>query len=292
MDPVFVGVLGTLLIFVLLFLGMPIAFTCMLVGFSGICLLAHPGAALPLIARTVYEVCSDFNYTVIPLFIVMGSLAGVTGLTKELYGTFEKWLRRLPGGLGIATIAACAGFAAVSGSSVATAAAMSTVALPQMDRFNYAPKLAAGCVAAGGTLGFLIPPSLGFVVYGMLTEQSVGKLLIAGIVPGLCLAAAFGLTVYFMVKMNPGLAPMSPEPVSWGERFRALTGVWQALSLFLLVVGGIWVGLFTPTEAGAGWRMACCLPCTIFTSPGVFWALPLPVFFSSPFRRGVSAVPG
>jgi tripartite ATP-independent transporter DctM subunit len=251
MDPVTVGILGTVLAFLLLFLGMPIAFALMFAGFIGVSYLAAPGAALPMVGRTVYEVSSHFPYTVIPLFIVMGGFAGSSGMTSDLYRAFDKWLRRLPGGLAVATIAACAGFAAVSGSSVATAATMGTVALPEMKRFNYHPRLATGSVAAGGTLGFLIPPSIGFIVYGMLTEQSIGKLLVAGILPGFLLAGAFILIVIIMVKLNPQLAPASPEPVSWGERFSSLLAIWEPLLVFFLVMGGIYGGFFTPTEAGA-----------------------------------------
>jgi len=251
LDPVTAGVLGTALVFLLLFLGMPIAFALMFVGFAGISYLTSIEAGLPIAARTVYEVSAYYPYTVIPLFIVMGGFAGSSGMTKDLYITFDKWFRKLPGGLGIATIGACAGFAAVSGSSVATAATMGTVALPEMKRFNYHPRLATGSIAAGGTLGFLIPPSIGFIVYGMLTEQSIGKLLVAGMIPGLLLALAYIGIIIAMVKLNPSLAPTIPESVSWRERFSSLMGVWEPLAVFLLVMGGIYGGFFTPTEAGA-----------------------------------------
>jgi tripartite ATP-independent transporter DctM subunit len=251
LDPIIVGLVGTGALFVLLALGMPIAFALMLVGFSGISYLASVQAALPVVASTVYEVSAYYPYTVIPLFIVMGGFAGSSGLTRDLYSAFEKWLRRLPGGLGIATIGACAGFSAVSGSSVATAAAMGTVALPEMKRHHYHPRLATGSVAAGGTLGFLIPPSIGFVVYGMLTEQSIGKLLVAGVFPGLLLAAAYVAIIILLVKLNPKLAPARDEAVTWAERFTALLGVWEPLLLFAIVMGGIYLGFFTPTEAGA-----------------------------------------
>lgn len=251
MDPVIVGVIGTILVFFLLFLGMPIAFALMLVGFAGIAYLTSLEAALPVAARTVYEVSAFYPYTVIPLFIVMGGFAGSSGMTRELYGTFDKWFRKLPGGLAIATIGACAGFAAVSGSSVATAATMGTIAFPEMKRFNYHPGLSTGSIAAGGTLGFLIPPSIGFIVYGMMTEQSIGKLLVAGMIPGLTLAAAYIAIIVVRVKLNPSLAPASPEPVSWREKFTALTGIWEPLAIFLVVMGGIYLGFFTPTEAGA-----------------------------------------
>lgn len=251
MEPVTVGIIGTVLVFVLLFLGMPIAFALMLVGFAGLSYLASPGAALPVMAQTVYDVSAKYAYTVIPLFIVMGGFAGSSGLTREMYSTFDKWLRKLPGGLGIATIGACAGFAAVSGSSVATAATMGTVALPEMKRYGYHPMLATGSVAAGGTLGFLIPPSIGFVVYGMLTEQSIGRLLVAGMLPGILLAVAYAGVVVTMVKLRPEMAPASPEPVTWHDKFSSLMGVWEPLVLFLVVMGGIYLGFFTPTEAGA-----------------------------------------
>ena len=250
MDPVLSGIIGTLLVFLLLSLGMPIAFSMMLAGFLGISSLASVEAALPVLARTVYETTSYYPYTVIPLFVVMGGFAGSSGMTRQLYAAFDKWLRILPGGLGIATIAACAGFAGVSGSSVATAAAMGTVAIPEMDRYRYSPELSAGTVAAGGTLGFLIPPSIGFVVYGMLTEQSIGKLLIAGIVPGLLLALAYIIVIVAWVKINPKAAPSRPDVVSWRSKFSSLLPVWEPLMIFLLVMGGIYFGYFTPTEAG------------------------------------------
>ncbi len=251
MSPVAVGILGSVLLVILLFLGMPIAFVMMLVGFLGISYLTSVNAALPVLARTVYEVASNYPYTIIPLFILMGGFAGNAGITQELYQTFDKWFRKLPGGLGIATIAACAGFAALSGSSVAGAAAMGTIALPEMRRFHYAPKLATGVVAAGGTLGFLIPPSLGFVVYGMLTEQSIGKLLIAGILPGILLSAAYIAIIIIEVKMDSSLAPITPGGVSWKEKVLALSGVWETLLVFFLVMGGIYLGFINPTEAGA-----------------------------------------
>jgi tripartite ATP-independent transporter DctM subunit len=239
-----------LLVF-LLFLGMPIAFVMMFVGFLGISYLASVSAALPVVAKTVYETASYYPYTIIPLFILMGGFAGNAGITKELYETFDKWFRKLPGGLSIATIVACAFFAALSGSSVAAAAAMGAIAIPEMRRFNYSPKLAVGTVAAGGTLSFLIPPSLGFVVYGMLTEQSIGKLLISGIIPGILLSLAFITIVVIQVKSDPSVAPSNPEEVSFKEKLLALKGIWETVLVFLIVMGGIYLGFINPTEAGA-----------------------------------------
>jgi tripartite ATP-independent transporter DctM subunit len=249
MDPILVGILGSCILFFLLLTGLPIAFSLMLTGFLGISYLASIKAALPLIARTVYESSSHYPYTIIPLFIVMGSYAEITGISSDLYDTFDKWLRRLPGGLGMATIASIAGFSAISGSSVASSAAFGKVAYPEMRRFSYSPRLAAGTIAAGATIDFLIPPSLGFVIFGMLTEQSIGKLLISGMVPGLILAGAFMGILYVWVKLNPHAALSSPEGVSWKEKFSALKGIWETVVIFLLVFGGIYTGLFTPTEA-------------------------------------------
>src|SRR4030042_647423 len=249
MDPVIVGIFGVCLLFLFLLMGMPIAFFLMLTGFLGTAYLTSINAALPMVARTVYESASQYSYTIIPLFIVMGSYAEISGISSDLYNTFDKWLRRLPGGLGMATIAAIAGFSAISGSSVASSAAFGKIAYPEMRRFNYSPRLAAGTVAAGATIDFLIPPSLGFVIFGMLTEQSIGKLLISGIIPGLILAGSFMVILYVWVKFSPNSALSSPEGASWREKLAALKGVWETVVIFLLVIGGIYTGLFTPTEA-------------------------------------------
>lgn len=250
-DPIVVGILGSLLVMVLLLLKMPIAFLMMFVGFLGIWKLTSFEAALPVVARTVYETAANYPYTIIPLFILMGGFANTAGITRALYETFDKWFRRLPGGLGVATIAACAGFAAVSGSSVAGAAAMGNIALPEMKRFHYHPKLATGVVAAGGTLSFLIPPSLGFVVYGMLTEQSIGKLLVSGIIPGILLSSAYMAVVIGQVKLNPSIAPTIPGKVTFGVKLKAFKGIWESILVFFIVMGGIYLGFINPTEAGA-----------------------------------------
>jgi tripartite ATP-independent transporter DctM subunit len=249
MDPVMIGIIGSCLLFLLLLIGMPIAFSLIFVGFLGVSYLASIQAALPLIARTVYETSYHYPYTIIPLFIVMGGYAEISGISSDLYDTFDKWLRKLPGGLGMATIASIAGFSAISGSSVASSAAFGKVAYPEMRRFNYSPRLASGTVAAGATIDFLIPPSLGFVIFGMLTEQSIGKLLISGIIPGLMLAGAFMGILYVWVKFNPNSALSSPEGVSWKDKIYALKGIWETVAIFLLVIGGIYLGFLTPTEA-------------------------------------------
>jgi len=250
MEPTALGAAGLLALPVLLACGMPIAFLLMGLGLAGLWALAGPEAALPVPARVLYETAAHYPFSLIPLFVFMGHLAGAGGVTRDLYTSFDIWLRRLPGGLALATLGACAGFAAICGSSVAAAAAMGSVALPEMRRFGYSPRLATGVVAAGGTLSFLIPPSLGFVVYGMLTEQSIGKLLVAGILPGGLLCAAYGAVVVCWSLLFPAHAPAQPHPSSAGEKLRALKGVWQSALLFALVMGGIYSGRINPTEAG------------------------------------------
>lgn len=251
MNPIGVGILGIILLLALLILGMPIAFVMMLVGVLGISYLTSIPAALPVVAKTVYETVSHYPYTIIPLFVLMGGFAGIGGLTQKLFIAFDKWFRNWPGGLGIATIFSCAFFAALSGSSVAAAAAMGSIAIPEMRKFLYAPQLAVGVVAAGGTLSFLIPPSLGFVVYGVLTEQSIGKLFISGLLPGILLTLAFIIVIIILVRLNPTLAPMASKEIKWKEKISAFLGVWETLMVFTIVIGGIYLGVINPPEAGA-----------------------------------------
>ncbi len=251
MDPLMTGIVGIVAVFFLLVLRMPIAYALMLVGCAGAAYLSSGSAALPMVPRTLFGVSSFYSYTVIPLFVAMGCFAEQVGMIRNIYDAFDKWFRKLPGGLAITTIGASAGFAAVSGSSVATAAAIGTCALPEMRRFGYSPRLATGSIAAGGTLGWLIPPSVGFIIYAMLTEQSVGKLLIAGIVPGFLLAAAYVSIIIIWVKINPGLARPAAGEITWQEKIASLKKIWSSLVTFLLVVGGMYLGFFTPTEAAA-----------------------------------------
>jgi tripartite ATP-independent transporter DctM subunit len=251
MDPQTIGIIGIAGLFLLLIIGMPIGFSLAFVGFWGISSLTDISVALPTLVRSFYGTFTTYSFTVIPLFVIMGELASVSGLSQGIYAVADKWLRRLPGGLAIATIGACAGFAAICGSSVATAATLGRVALPEMEKFNYDTRLATGSVAAGGTLGFLIPPSIGFVVYGILTEQSIGKLLISGFLPGFLLAFAYTLIIIAWVMINPKAAPSNPAKVPFGEKLKSLKTIWELIVVFLLVMGGIYLGFFTPTEAGA-----------------------------------------
>jgi len=226
MSPFVTGLVGTALMFVLIFLKMPISFSMLITGFLGILFLTNVEAALGSVALTLYRCFSDYALTVVPLFVLMGALANVSGISGETFQVAEKWLRRLPGGLAMATIAGCAAFASICGSNIATVATLGSVALPEMKKARYADSLATGSVAAGGTLGFLIPPSIGFVIYALLTEQSVGRLLIAGFFPGLLLAVLWMGSIIVSVRLNPGLAPVSLARVSWKERLYALRNLW------------------------------------------------------------------
>ena len=192
---------------------------------------------------------TDYTFGVIPMFLLMGAFVSNSGMSRELFRAANAFLGHLKGGLGIATIAACAGFAAISGSSVATAATFSTVAYPEMRRFNYPQSFATGVIAAGGTLGAMLPPSTVLAVYGIITEQDIGKLFIAGILPGALAAAMYIITVVLIGLARPGFLPSGPKS-SWSERLAAVRDVWATLLLFVFVIGGLYGGLFTPTEAG------------------------------------------
>ncbi|MFH1123821.1 MAG: TRAP transporter large permease [Pseudomonadota bacterium] len=242
------GIVGIAFLFLLFSSGMPIAFVMALVGWLGYVYLGSLDAGLNVLGLAFYAGGTTYTLSVIPLFVLMGQLASHSGLSHQIYWAVERWLGHRRGGLAMATIGACAGFAAISGSSVATAATMGTVALPEMKKYRYSLSLATGTVAAGGTLGILIPPSATFVFYAILTEQSVGKLFIAGVLPGIMLAVLFMLTINIWVRINPQVAPRG-EGATLRERIAALKGVGGILSLFLLVMGGIYTGVFTPTEA-------------------------------------------
>ncbi len=249
MTPTFVGILGIGFLFVFFALGMPIGFVMALVGFAGYAYLVGLHGALTNLGLAFYSTATTYTLSVIPLFVLMGQFAAYSGLSRDIYYTIYKWIGHLRGGLAIATIGGCAGFAAISGSSLATAATMGTVALPEMKRYRYDTGLATGTVAAGGTLGILIPPSVTFIVYAMLAEQSVGKLFIAGILPGLLLAGLFSLVIYVQSCISPQFGPPGPKS-TLNERINALKGIWGVAVLFVVVMGGIYAGVFTPTEAG------------------------------------------
>jgi hypothetical protein len=220
-----------------------------LVGVSGFAYLVNGGAALKIIGHTSMRTVTDYTFGVIPMFLLMGAFVTNSGMSQELFRAANTFLGHRRGGLGIATIAACGGFAAISGSSVATAATFSTVAYPEMRRYGYPESFAAGVIAAGGTLGAMLPPSTVLAVYGIITEQDIGKLFIAGILPGILAATMYMMTVALIGWARPKFLPSGPRS-SWKERLRSVRDVWATLLLFIFVIGGLYGGLFTPTEAG------------------------------------------
>jgi len=250
MSPELVGIIGIAVLLVLFALRMQVGLSMLMVGFLGYCYLTTTQAGLTKLGIDPYATASAYSLSVIPLFVLMGMFLSYGGLGRDLYQAVDAWMGHLRGGLAIATIGACAAFAAVSGSTTATAATMGTVALPEMKRYNYKDSLATACVAAGGTLGILIPPSVILILYGVLTEEPIGKLLIAGILPGILQAVLFTVTIYLQVRQNPSLAPLHPE-AAFREKLVSLRKVWPVPALFLLTMGGIYFGVFTPTEGSA-----------------------------------------
>jgi C4-dicarboxylate transporter DctM subunit len=247
-----VAIIGFVVLFVLMLLRVPVGMAMGLVGVGGFAYIVGGAPALKNVGHTTARTVTDYNFAVIPLFLLMGSFATTSGMSRELFRAANAFLGHLRGGLGIATIAACGGFAAICGSSVATAATFSRVAYPEMRRFGYPQSFATGVIAAGGTLGIMIPPSTVFAVYGLITEQDVGKLFIAGILPGLLAVAMYMMTITMIGMAKPGFLPAG-QPTSWAERRAALRDVWATLLLFAFVIGGLYGGLFTATEAaGAG----------------------------------------
>jgi len=249
LGPSAVGVLFLLFMLVLMLMGFPVAFTMGLIGFMGTWYLIDGDIALGVIRMSVYESVSNYFFCVLPFFILMGFLCLKAGVTEYLFRAGHNWFGRLPGGLAIGTITGCAGFAAICGDSMATAATMGSVSLPEMKRYSYADSLATGAVAAGGTLGILIPPSLGMIIYAIITEESVGKLFMAGILPGVLLTLMFSVSVYIRCKFDPALGPKGPS-TTFAEKLSSLRNVWPVFVLFAVVIGGIYLGYFTPTEAG------------------------------------------
>jgi tripartite ATP-independent transporter DctM subunit len=245
-----IGILGVIVMLALLALRMPIGIAMLLVGIVGFGALNGIQPAMSALGSYPYSYSAVYDLAVIPLFVLMGNCAGVSGMSRNLYNAAHAWVGHWRGGLASATIVACAGFAAVSGSSVASAVTMGRVCLPEMLRYKYSPALAAGTVAAGGTLGILIPPSTAFVVYGILTEQSIGRLLLAGFLPGVLLSALFVLTITLWTRWRPELAPAGPRTAR-RERAQATA---QSLPMVIIVgisIGGIYLGVFTPSEAAA-----------------------------------------
>lgn len=245
-----VAVIGFITLFVLMLLRVPIGMAMGLVGVGGFAYLSGSGPALKIVGHTTMRTVTDFNFAVIPLFLLMGSLASTSGMSRELFRGANAFVGHLRGGLGIATIAACGGFAAIRGSSVATAATFSRVAYPEMRRYGYPQGFATGVIAAGGTLGIMIPPSTVFAVYGLITEQDVGKLFVAGIIPGVLAIVMYMATISVIGILRPGVLPAGQRH-TWRERLDGIKEIWATTLLFAFVIGGIYGGMFTATEAAA-----------------------------------------
>lgn len=251
MSSITIGSVGIGILVLLMLIRMPIAFVFTLVGFAGFAYMVNASAAFNVLALDFFETFSGYHLTVVPLFILMGQIAFQAGISEKLYQTGYKIFGRVRGGLAIGTILACALFAACCGSSPASVATMGTVALPEMRRYKYGDQLAAGCIAAGGSLGILIPPSVILIIYGILTEQSIAKLFIAGIVPGIVLAAFFMAAIYIVTLIRPELGPRG-EATTLKEKLTGIVGgVGDAIAIFILIIGGLFFGFFTPSEAGA-----------------------------------------
>lgn len=244
-----IGLLGIAVLLVILLLGVHVGFGLIIVGFIGFAAIGGLGAAVSNLAILPFDRLNDYHFAVLPLFLLMGSFVAQSGIGREAYMMARAWMGQLKGGLAMATVFACALIAACAGTSAVGAILMGQVAYPEMKRLGYSNRLAAGCIASGGTMGILIPPSMGFVLIGILTELSIGKLFIAGIIPGILEAAFYIITIFILVKLNPSVAPASVK-TTWKEKSSSLKLTWPVFVLFVLIMGGIYGGIFTPTEAG------------------------------------------
>jgi C4-dicarboxylate transporter, DctM subunit len=250
MSVAMISLLVILLLFGLFFIGLEIGFAMAIAGFIGFALIINVDAAFSLVAKDIFSVFSSYGFTVIPMFVLMGQVGASGGVARSLYDSAYKFMGHIPGGLAIGTVVAATAFKAICGSSPATAATFATIAVPEMDRYGYDKRLSCGTVATVGTLGILIPPSVVLIVYGILTETSIGKLFLAGIIPGLMLAFSFVLTLVGWSMINPKLGPKG-EKSTWAERIASLPAVLVVGAIFFIVVGGLMEGFFTPTEAGS-----------------------------------------
>ena len=250
MSPIVTGLVGIAVLLLFLACGMPIGFAMILLGFAGFSYLVNLSGAFHILAKVPYVAISNYDFCVIPLFFLMASICLTTGFGTSLFKLVYTWIGRIPGGLSMATVGACAMFAAASASTIATALTIGKVAIPEMKAYKYDSRLACGCVAAGGTLGILIPPSGILIVYGIITEQSIAKLFIGGIIPGVMLALIFMVLTFVWARLNPAIAPTGPS-TSFREKLAAIGESTEMVLLLLLVIVGLIVGWFTPTEAGA-----------------------------------------
>lgn len=248
MDLNTLAVSGFAVLLLLLYLRMSVGIAMMLVGLVGIYLI-RPQAALPKLALEIFGEATSYPLSIIPLFVLMGNLAGISGMSRDIYGAAHAWIGHFRGGLASAAVVGCAGFSALSGSSLASAMTMGRVSLPEMKRFGYHDSLATGSIAAGGTLGILIPPSAGFVVFAILTEESIGRLFLAGILPGILMTILFIVAIWIWTLRDPSIAPVSEVRLPLSERLIALRRASTIMGIIGLTIGGIYSGVFSATEA-------------------------------------------
>lgn len=270
----FIGLLGVIIMIVLLFARMRIGLVMALVGFGGLVLISGIDMAFDIIGTVPYKCLSSYTMSAIPMFLFMAIIISNTGIGTNMFNTANKWIGQFRGGLAMATVLACGGLAAVMGDSMAETVSMSKIAVPEMRKHNYSSQLSTGCVAAGGTLGILIPPSIGLILYGILTEQSIGLLFMAGIFPGILLTFLFMFTVWFITTVQADAGPPGPK-TDLKEKIASLKDTWHVIVLFILIIGGIYSGIFTPTEAGGIGAFGAVVICT--ASRRMTWA----VFVSS-----------
>ncbi|OPY71045.1 MAG: Sialic acid TRAP transporter permease protein SiaT [Syntrophorhabdaceae bacterium PtaU1.Bin034] len=262
MSEVLIGLCGLAALLVLFLTGIQLSFAMTIIGFVGYAYLKSINAGLYLVAKDFYDVFTTYGFTVLPLFILMGQLGFNSGIAEKLFETARRFVGHIPGGLALATVLGTVIFKAICGSSTATAATFASVAIPEMDRSNYKRELTTGIVASVGTLGLLIPPSAALIVLGILTQQSIGRLFMAGLLPGLLIALMFGLVIVGWTKIDPSIGPPG-ERSTWRVRFKALPDVFWALLIFIFTIGGIMVGFFTPTEAGSVGTCALLILCVV-----------------------------
>ncbi|MEZ2458368.1 TRAP transporter large permease [Salinicoccus roseus] len=249
MTPELIGIIGILAILILFFAKVPVAIALIIVSLLGTTAIRGFEVAFAQLGRTPFDTSSNYSLSVIPLFILMGMVLSNTGIGRDLYRMVDSFVGHLKGGLATATIGTAAIFSSISGSLNATTATVAKIALPEMDKYHYKSSLSTASVAAGGTLGILIPPSVILILYGILTREPIGALLIAGIIPGILQILLFMITIYVLVRSDSDLAPQREGRADTSERLHTLKNIWPFLGLFLVTIGGIYLGVFTPTEA-------------------------------------------
>ncbi|HEY3276968.1 MAG TPA: TRAP transporter large permease [Syntrophorhabdaceae bacterium] len=250
MNEITVGILALLILLILFLTGIELAFCMAIIGFAGFVYLVSFSAACNLLVKDFFDTFTSYSYTVIPLFVLMGQIASNSDIAKRLYTASHKWVGHVPGGLAMTTVAGATIFKAMCGSTLATAATFAGIAIPEMDRYGYKKELSTGVVASVGTIGMLIPPTVVLIIYGIIVEQSIGRLFLAGIVPGLLIAFFFLCVIYGWVKIDPTVAPATPK-ASWAERLHVLPEFIVVAVIFTVVIGGLMIGVFSPTEAGS-----------------------------------------